>query len=139
MKTRQGFVSNSSSSSFIIYGSYVGTSLTYVCEKVRDLMTDDDIAKLFDEGTAREDIDLDDLASILRESQYEDTGIAAIDDAGISVYYFDEWYVGFDIGISRNTLIHGHGFSEEQLDAIDALLKDLTGSTGSVHEGSYYN
>lgn len=138
MKTRSGFVSNSSSSSFILYGAYIGSRLDSVAKNILNMATDEEIQAIFGADVTRDEVDLDELEDILRESEYSDTGIAAFDQSGLTLYNYDDYYLGFGIGVSRESLIKGHGWTEEELNAIDLILADLTGNTGDVHEGEYY-
>lgn len=135
MKTRSGFVSNSSSSSFILYGAMI--NMSRVAQKVMELASPEELTALTEE-TDIDEITVDLVEDCLRDCCWSNTGIKALDDAGLEVRHYDDDYLGFDIGVSRSSLINGHGFTEEELDQIDEVLRQFTGSTGSVHEGEYY-
>ena len=126
MKTRTGFVSNSSSSSFILYGVY-SPDREKLAQASWDHIGDE---KLIADGFET----VDDFIEAVNDDMYVLEGY----DLPIEVMYYDEYYAGISLNITRNTLLHGD-YTKEQLDEIDAFLAKCSSRTPSVHEGDYYN
>lgn len=127
MKTRSGFVSNSSSSSFILYGIY---------DPDKDLLAE----ALWDHCGAdafkEDDIEsVDDLKEAINDDPWY---VESIKGSPVELMHYDEYYLGVSLGITRETLLNGC-FTKGELDELDAFLKKVAPkSTPDVHEGDYY-
>lgn len=127
MKVRSGFVSNSSSSSFILYGIYDPNK--------------ESLAKALWEHVGEEKMKaqefetLDDLTASIEDDPW---CVESIDGSPVELMHYDEYYLGVSLCVTRDTLLNGC-FSKGELAEIDAFLQKVEpGCSPDVHEGDYY-
>ncbi len=152
MKTRTGFVSNSSSSSFIVYGVSVEDDMDKMYRLVYDAVDHevlqnieyavnftDELKEEYDnEFTYEAFVDSIECEYEFREAM-EYGALADVLPGGISLLCYGDYdrYVGIALGFSREDLFKPK-FTEEEINKIDKALKEFSSDQPSIHEGEYY-
>ncbi len=128
MKQRNGFVSNSSSSSFILYGVSAGRDVIdkYAAVAYEHLGEEKAAAAGYESVDALA-AELDDYPCWVSEKL----------NLPVEILHYDEYFFGVNLCFSRESLVTGV-FTREELDAIDAFIAKLSTSAPNIHEGEYY-